>query len=80
MDKKKKILIILVFVIAMIVTACITLTIRNKKTEKYIIIDEDLYYNDKVFTRDDNNYSIIRLGKVDYPGKLFFLCIILSKN
>ncbi len=48
MDKKKKILIILVFVIAMIVTACITLTIRNKKTEKYIIIDEDLYYNDKV--------------------------------
>ncbi len=63
MDKKKKILIILVFVIAMIVTACITLTIRNKKTEKYIIIDEDLYYNDKVFTRDDNNYSIIRLGK-----------------
>lgn len=47
----------------MIVTACITLTIRNKKTEKYIIIDEDLYYNDKVFTRDDNNYSIIRLGK-----------------
>jgi hypothetical protein len=63
MDKKKKILILLFFVIAMIVTACITLTIRNKKTEKYIIIDEDLYYNDKVFTRDDNNYSIIRLGK-----------------
>lgn len=36
---------------------------QYKETEKYIIIDEDLYYNDKVFTRDDNNYSIIRLGK-----------------